>query len=56
MKGEKVGSSADFTSTLNEAQILYMKRIEKENYDRVMRLKRIRRNNIVTGLGLAGSV
>ena len=42
--------------SLHQSQIFYMKRIEKENFDRVVRLKKIRKSNIFTGLGLAGSV
>lgn len=43
-------------SSLHDSQILYVKRIEKENLDRVLRLQKLRRNNLMTGLGLAGSV
>ena len=54
MKPENIKEAA--TSDLNQAHIFYVKRIEKENFDRVVKLKRMRQRNIWTGLGLAGSV
>ncbi|KAF8770358.1 Cytochrome c oxidase assembly factor 3 like protein [Argiope bruennichi] len=56
MKNTNETASSNLTSSLQDAQIMYMKRIEKENLDRVLRLKRMRRNNIITGFGLAGAV
>ncbi|GFQ72931.1 coiled-coil_56 domain-containing protein [Trichonephila clavipes] len=56
MKNANETVPPNLSSTLQDAQIMYMKRIEKENMERVMRLKRIRRNNIITGFGLAGAV
>lgn len=52
MKGKE---SADL-SALHESQMLYVKRIEKENFERVVKLKRMRKNSIITGLSLAGTV
>ncbi|KAG8196369.1 hypothetical protein JTE90_009587 [Oedothorax gibbosus] len=52
----KEGMASDLMSSLSEAQLMYMKRIEKENFERVAKLKKLRRNNILTGLGLFGSV
>ncbi|CAL1295499.1 unnamed protein product, partial [Larinioides sclopetarius] len=56
MKNTKETAPSNLSSSLQDAQIMYMKRIEKENLDRVLRLKRMRRNNIITGFGLAGAV
>lgn len=41
---------------LSQAQLDYMKILEKQNIDRVAKLKRLRRNNILTGVALLGSV
>ncbi|GFT68399.1 coiled-coil_56 domain-containing protein [Nephila pilipes] len=56
MKNTNENAPLNLSSSLQEAQLMYMKRIEKENLERVMRLKKIRRNNIITGFGLAGVV
>lgn len=52
----KEGIPSDLTSALSGAQVMYMKRIERENLARVAKLKRMKRNNILTGLALFGSV
>lgn len=41
---------------LSQAQLDYMKILEKQNIDRVAKLKRLRRNNILTGVALLGGV
>jgi hypothetical protein len=41
---------------LSQAQLDYMKILEKQNIDRVTRLKRLRRNNLLTGVALLGGV
>ena len=41
---------------LTQAQLDYMKILEKQNIDRVAKLKRLRRNNILTGVALLGGV
>lgn len=41
---------------LSQAQLDYMKILEKQNIDRVSKLKRLRRNNIFTGVALLGGV
>lgn len=41
---------------LSQAQLDYMKILEKQNIERVTKLKRLRRNNILTGIALLGSV
>ena len=41
---------------LTQAQLDYMKILEKQNIDRVAKLKRLRRNNILTGIALLGGV
>lgn len=41
---------------LSQAQLDYMKILEKQNIDRVAKLKRLRRNNLITGFALLGSV
>ena len=38
--------------TLNHAQQVYVKRIERENYDRALAVKKLRRRNFRTGIGL----
>lgn len=37
---------------LSQAQLDYMKILEKQNIERVTKLKRLRRNNILTGAAL----
>lgn len=41
-------------SKLKQSDIEFIRQIEKQNYERVQKLKRIRRNNVITGclLGL----
>ncbi|GIY97703.1 cytochrome c oxidase assembly factor 3 [Caerostris extrusa] len=56
MKNINEAATSNLTSSLQDAQVMYMKRIEKENFDRVMKLKRIKRNNILTGIALGGVV
>lgn len=47
----------DVNKELNgSAQLNYMKLMEKENMERVRKLKRIRHRNILTGLLLTGGV
>jgi len=46
----------DVLSSLHSSQLIYVKRIEKENAERVVKLKAVKRNNIITGLGLAAAV
>lgn len=41
---------------LSQAQLDYMKILEKQNIDRVTRLKRLKRNNLLTGVALLGGV
>ncbi len=41
---------------LSQAQLDYMKILEKQNIDRVSKLKRLRRNNLLTGFALLGGV
>lgn len=41
---------------LSQAQLDYMKILEKQNVERVAKLKRLRRNNLITGFSLLGAV
>lgn len=41
---------------LSQAQLDYMKILEKQNIERVAKLKRLRRNNLITGVALLGGV
>ncbi|XP_055389981.1 cytochrome c oxidase assembly factor 3, mitochondrial [Condylostylus longicornis] len=41
---------------LNKTQLEFMKIIEQQNLERVQKLQRTRRNNIITGLCLGASV
>lgn len=41
---------------LTQSQLNYMKYIEQQNLERVQKLKRLRRNNILTGLTLGAAV
>lgn len=49
----KYGESAP---KLDKAQLQFMKLIEEQNLDRVQKLKRIRRNNLLTAGALGVSV
>lgn len=42
--------------SLSEIQLTYMKYIEKENIERVQKLKKLRRKNIFTALTLGAAV
>jgi hypothetical protein len=41
---------------MNKSLVDYMKLVEKENLNRVQKLKRLRRNNLITAFGLSASV
>jgi len=41
---------------VNTTVLDYMKLVEKQNFERVQRLQRIRRNNLITGFALATGV
>ncbi|CAD7080495.1 unnamed protein product [Hermetia illucens] len=41
---------------LDKAQVEFMRLVEQQNLERVQRLKKIRRNNILVGCGLGASV
>jgi len=41
---------------LSQSQLDYMRILEQQNIERVAKLKRLRRNNLLTGVGLIASV
>jgi len=41
---------------LSQSQLDYMRILEQQNIERVAKLKRLRRNNLLTGVGLVASV
>lgn len=41
---------------IDPSQLQFMKLIEKQNAERVQRLKRVRKNNLLTGLTIGASV
>jgi len=43
-------------SKLSQSQLDYMRILEQQNIERVSKLKRLRRNNLLTGVGLIASV
>lgn len=47
---------ADPKRTLKPAEIDFMKLIEKQNVERVLKLKKTRKNNLVTAAALGASV
>lgn len=47
---------ADPKRALKTAEIDFMKLIERQNVERVLKLKRTRKNNILTAFALGGSV
>uniref|UniRef100_A0A224YDW1 Cytochrome c oxidase assembly factor 3 n=1 Tax=Rhipicephalus zambeziensis TaxID=60191 RepID=A0A224YDW1_9ACAR len=57
MSGDNVMPKIDVQKELSgSAQLNYMKIVERENMERVRRLKRIRHRNLLTGCLLAGGV
>lgn len=57
MSQDSVMPKIDVNKELNgSAQLNYMKLMEKENMERVRKLKRIRHRNLLTGLLLTGGV
>uniref|UniRef100_A0A023FMJ9 Cytochrome c oxidase assembly factor 3 n=1 Tax=Amblyomma cajennense TaxID=34607 RepID=A0A023FMJ9_AMBCJ len=57
MSGDNVMPKIDIQKELTgSAQLNYMKIVERENMERVRRLKRIRQRNLLTGFLLAGGV
>lgn len=47
---------ADGQRKLKQSEIDFMKLIEKQNLDRVTKLKKIRRNNLITAFGIGTTV
>jgi hypothetical protein len=56
--GEDIASKVKYLGTkkLKQSDIDFMKLIEQQNFERVKKLQRTRRNNIITGLVLGTGV
>uniref|UniRef100_A0A1B0GIW2 Cytochrome c oxidase assembly factor 3 mitochondrial coiled-coil domain-containing protein n=1 Tax=Lutzomyia longipalpis TaxID=7200 RepID=A0A1B0GIW2_LUTLO len=56
MSSEPKVKNADPKRPLKAAEVDFMKLIEQQNLERVLKLKRTRKNNLITAFALGGTV